>query len=384
MDRALTEQGRAEVVTDSYRACVRRALRWASMGFVVSVGPPSSTSDQQSGSVVDKKKVLAEAAAKRKNLDLLKNDPPRPFVSGLVAYSLASEVIGLLHGLLTEPGAAAVWSTAIKEAMLNSLSSVPSLAPELVSYTEAVHGCVASGSPPPQPGQLLQSACIANATFAALGGFKESIRLGMNVQVMGDGIEDSNGVILSISERKGVANVQFAEDECCFGPNKSLEVPLSRLLPPHKDSLPLDQLALSSQLCQAILSLLATSPPSLSRAHTSSDANTPPLGLCRLFAELRTRACMALAYHIKRPGFSRQFVGGLSSSPASLLGRLAQECSPGQRLSLVESHCQSLRMLYRDCAKPAPPKIEKPRIEVSWIVFSLSFSTEIYFLGRFD
>ena len=39
----------------------------------------------------------------------------RPFLSGQVAYSLASEVIGLLHGLVTVPGAAEVWSTAIKE-----------------------------------------------------------------------------------------------------------------------------------------------------------------------------------------------------------------------------------------------------------------------------
>ena len=36
-------------------------------------------------------------------------------MSGQVAYSLASEVIGLLHGLVTVPGAAEVWSTAIRE-----------------------------------------------------------------------------------------------------------------------------------------------------------------------------------------------------------------------------------------------------------------------------
>ena len=39
----------------------------------------------------------------------------RPFLSGQVAYSLASEVIGLLHGLVTTPRAAEVWSTAIKQ-----------------------------------------------------------------------------------------------------------------------------------------------------------------------------------------------------------------------------------------------------------------------------
>lgn len=114
MDRALTDHGKAEVVTDSYRACLRRALRWASMGFTVSVGPPSGGTGDPSGSIVDKKKAQAEAAAKKKNLELLKTDPPRPFVSGHVAYSLASEVIGLLHGLLTEPNAAEVWTSAIR------------------------------------------------------------------------------------------------------------------------------------------------------------------------------------------------------------------------------------------------------------------------------
>ena len=36
----------------------------------------------------------------------------------------------------------------------------------------------------------------------------------------------------------------------------------------------------------------------------------------------------------------------------------------GQRLSVIESHCLNLRMLYRDCSRPPAPKIERPRIEV--------------------
>ena len=60
-----------------HRSCQRRVLRWASMGFVVSVGPPSGATGEPSGSTVDKKKAKAEAAAKKKNLELLKTDPPR-------------------------------------------------------------------------------------------------------------------------------------------------------------------------------------------------------------------------------------------------------------------------------------------------------------------
>ena len=49
----------------------------ASMGFVVSIGSPSGGTGEPSGTTVDKKKAKAEAAAKKKNLELLKTDPPR-------------------------------------------------------------------------------------------------------------------------------------------------------------------------------------------------------------------------------------------------------------------------------------------------------------------
>ena len=371
MDRALTENGKVEVVVESYRSCLRRALRWASMGFTVSIEHPSIGRGETS-TVVDKKKAKAESVAKKKNLELIKTDPPRPFVSGHVAYSLASEVIGLLHGLLTEPGAAEVWSRAIKESMLQSLLSVPKLVPKLGSYAQSVHHSVAVGAIPPSGGELLQEACIVNATFAALGGFKESVRPGMRVRVEGEGVEDCYGIIQSISERKGLANVQFSDDEFCFSPNLTLEVPISRLHPPQKDTLPLKQLGVDSQLCEAIWSLLEISTPSLTHAHSNSDANTPALGLCRLFAELRTRASAALAYHVKDSSFSKQFlslkVPDNDGDGLSLLSREARHSSSGLRVSLVESFCQSLRMLYRDCARPAPPRIERPRVQVSHTV----------------
>ena len=58
-------------------SCQRRALRWASMGFVVSIAPPSCGVGEEAGTTVDKKKARAEAAAKKKNLELFKRDPPR-------------------------------------------------------------------------------------------------------------------------------------------------------------------------------------------------------------------------------------------------------------------------------------------------------------------
>lgn len=372
VDRALTEYSRAEVVTDSYRACVRRALRWAAMGFTVSVEPPKEgTVGDLPGSVIDKKKALSEGAAKKKNQELLKTDPPRPFLSGHVAYSLASEVIGLLHGLLTEPRAAEVWGTAVKDALLQSLVSIPSLIPQLASYTLDVHACAATGTRPKQPDQLLHAACIANATFAALGGFKESIRPGMCVQIIGNGVEECYGIIQSIAERKGLATVQMEDDPMCFGSNRTLEVPLSRLVPPKKDTLlPLQKLGVGPELCRAISSVLNATAPSLTHAHSSSDANTSPLGLCRLFAELRTRACMSLAYHTKDHSIARLILDEpptvVAGQPSflELLSQEANRCSAGTKLSLMESHCQSLRMLYRDCARPPPPRVSKTRVKV--------------------
>ena len=186
---------------------------------------------------------------------------------------------------------------------------------------------MASGTPPPSPGELLQASCIANATFAALGGFKESVRLGMKVKVVGEGLEESCGVIQSIAERRGIASVQFTDDEFCFGPNKILDVPLSRLLPPQKEMLPLKQLQVGPELCSAICAILETTPPSISHAHSGSDANNASLGLCRLFAEMRSRACMALSHHVKQPDFLRLFmtIGCLEN----LRGQMTS--NPGER-----------------------------------------------------
>lgn len=262
-----------------------------------------------------------------------------------------------------------MWSTAIKEALLHSLVSIPTLIPRLASYTMDVHASVATGTAPKQPDELLQAACIANATFAALGGFKESIRPGMRVQIVGGGIEDCYGTIESLAERKGLAMVLMEDDPLAFGVNGALEVPLSRLLPPKKDTLlPLQQLGVGPELCQAICSVLSSTAPSLTHAHSSSDANTPPLGLCRLFAELRTRACMCLAQHIKDSFIAQLFLSQPSEpdlpSFEELLKLEARRSNSGLRVSPVESYCQSLRMLYRDCARPPPPMVIKTYVKV--------------------
>ena len=216
--------------------------------------------------------------------------------------------------------------------------------------------------------------------------------------MIGEGLAESRGVVQSIAERRGIASVQFADDEFCFGPNKTLDVPLSRLLPPQKEMLPLKQLEVGPELCSAICAILETTPPSISHAHSSSDANNPSLGLCRLFAEMRTRACMALSSHVQQSSeFLKLFLATgcwenlqrqVTNNPgkrnrASWLEQRSKvfiSCllMIGLRLSVVESHCLSLRMLYRDCARPAAPRIEKPRSEVTVHTYTLSTCTYIF------
>jgi len=112
MDRQLLEHNKAEIVTDEKRVAIRKAIRWAQLGFTISLGTPVEGTTAE---VADQKKAKQEAECKKRNLELLRTDPPRPFLSGLVANSLASEIISLLHSLLTEPGSAAVWATAVRQ-----------------------------------------------------------------------------------------------------------------------------------------------------------------------------------------------------------------------------------------------------------------------------
>ena len=310
IDNVLKEEGKAEIHTDTYRACFRRALRWANMGFLVSIEPPvgGSASRGPSGTESDIKKAKAESYCKKKNLDLLKTDPPRPFLSGTVAYSLAAEIIGLLNGLLADPGAAQVWKKAIQNVLQTSLEAIPSVLPELEHYCNTVISAVREGVTPPSPDKYLSVACLGNATFAALGGFKDIIRPGMKVRVLGDGIEDCTGTVISISERRGVANVQFSDDQYCFGSNHTLEAPLCRLTPPEVDSLSLSQLNLQKYLCNAMVAMVTTQGPTVTDPHSGMDASPRSMGLCRLFAELRSRAFLCLSHHVSRERFRNELL----------------------------------------------------------------------------
>ena len=139
--------------------------------------------------------------------------------------------------------------------------------PSLKEYCQSVHECVDKCQAPPTPGPCLSSASLVNACFAVLGGFKDTLRVGTGVTVIGEGMAQFTGTIVSISEQRGVANIAL-DDRHAFGTNQILEVPLLRLRPPEVGTLPLKQLGIEKELCEAIKCVLGTSLVSISNPHT--------------------------------------------------------------------------------------------------------------------
>ena len=169
MDRSMSQSGKAELLTDEFRVCARKAAKWAASGFIISIEPPAA--DEGQG---EQRHHNTEHLCYEKNKDILRSDPVRPFISGQVASSLASKVISLLHVLLTTSSSLR-WSKAIEEVLGASLSKSSDMISDLTSS--------ASGSSTSNMGCLLKNARQLMAVLAALGGFKEYIRTGSHVQV---------------------------------------------------------------------------------------------------------------------------------------------------------------------------------------------------------
>lgn len=102
----------------------------------------------------------------------------------------------------------------------------------------------------------------AVAALCALGGFKETIKIGSEVQVVGKGVLGSVGIVMSINEQEGIATVKFPSCEYRRACKASdiLTVPISRLSTPRSEvsEFPLlikPSLKLVSQLCLCFSSL---------------------------------------------------------------------------------------------------------------------------------
>ncbi|XP_042636541.1 probable E3 ubiquitin-protein ligase HECTD4 [Orycteropus afer afer] len=375
MDRDMTKGGCCEVITEEAVAALRKATKWAQSGLIVSVGPPveSVNPETVSGlSTGDKKKTAQTSICRERNSELARTDPVRPFISGHVANSMAAEVIALLHSLLMAPesSAAQIWTTTAEKVLSRALMYIP----QLGKYAESI---LENGSSSGRKlAKLQRIARQAVAALCALGGFKETIKIGSEVQVLGRGISGSIGVVASINEQEGIATVRFPPIDCrkTSQAADTLTIPLSRLCVPRSEALPLHKLSITEKVVQAVQSMLLPQEGSLS-IHTSlpatGDGSAPVMAVVRLLAEIRTRACLVMAQLLEDSLFCEEFI---QQCPAAVevLNLVAQECSAGERLAVVEVQCERLRMLYRDCARPPPPPLQADRRQPKEITWSPS------------
>ncbi|XP_078681858.1 putative E3 ubiquitin-protein ligase HECTD4 [Branchiostoma floridae x Branchiostoma belcheri] len=367
MDRDLTRSGRAEVITEDAVTAIRRAAKWAQAGLVVSTGPPADGTGQEGGST-DRKRMASSAVCREKNAELARADPVRPFISGQVANSMAGEVIGLLHGLLTAPesSTAQIWASAVERVLTHALLCLPTL----LTQSDVVLSPSSSG---PAIADFLTTARQVVAALCALGGFREGVKPGTMVQITGEGMQAVPAQVVSISEQQGVATVRFENADKMAISSDTLQVPLTRVQPPKAEALPLDQLSMTEKVIEAQKALLVPQPgqcvPAIQAPlPAGTDGSSALMAAVRVMAEIRTRSCMVLATHLGDRSFAARFVEN-SASVLNILRIMADEFTAGERLPAVEAQCERLRMLYRDCARPPPPPSEGPGRqpkEITW------------------
>ena len=71
MDKSLTKEGKTQVFIDEKAYALRKALRWAAQGHIVSLGPPSDVL-MSIGGTSDEKLAKTEADCKERNIDFNK------------------------------------------------------------------------------------------------------------------------------------------------------------------------------------------------------------------------------------------------------------------------------------------------------------------------
>ena len=124
-----------------------------------------------------------------------RTESSRPFISGQVAHTMASEVISLLHGLLASSASetAKIWASAVRDVLCEALDYVP----DLMRTLETEGRVLLEGDKeateeqePEEDGQLFNEhewfhkARNVMASLCALGGFRQSVHSGCTVQVM--------------------------------------------------------------------------------------------------------------------------------------------------------------------------------------------------------
>ena len=347
MDKDLNKTNKTEVVTDDATVILRRAIKLAQQGFVVSVGPPQKVDEFS-----EEKKNAVEQVAKDRNTHLSKHDPVRPFVSSFVANNMASELITLIHSLFTS-STANIWSEAINEIVIEALRHIHDIA----EANHLIFSCNAS--------EIFKTYAMGReilAVLAALGGHSETLKPGSEVMVLGEGIDECFATILSISETTGQATIKLKvpNDISHYPrPSNTIQIPLDRLQGLKKTNAISLFMPIADEILDALQSLLVPDPtgvePLSIALPAQGDGRSLKLATGRLIAEIRSRATGVLAFYLTEPEFSCRFMQK-SCQAVDMLKCLSKDCLPSDRKESVFSATDKLRNLYRDCIKPpAPP-----------------------------
>lgn len=402
LDRDINKNGKVELTTEDAVSAFKKAFKWAQLGLVISTAQPTDTSVADSGNGSDKKKMASEVICKEKNSELARTDPVRAFISGHVANAMAAEVIALLHNLLSAQtnSTAHTWSQAVQRVLANALSGLPVLLNSLDSLpsprsprgtstsSNTSGGSGSSGASSSSAGnqttnQLMSLAKLANAALCALGGFQETLKPGCEVKVTGEGVRGTQGTVVSVSEQIDAVTVQLSSTNSVDASGVSsdspsysdtIKVPLARVQPTRNEMFARHQSEMTEAFLAAakVVILPPDEPvsPLTQTLHCTGDGNSMPNQICRVVAEIRTRTSIVLARCLHDIQFAKEFIEECGYS-IDMLKSLAKDCDTGSRLPVMESHCNRLRMLYRDCAKPPAPPCRadiRPSKEMLWDV----------------
>ena len=347
IDKELTKSNRAEIVSDDATIILRRAVKLAQQGFIISIGTP-----QRLDELSEEKRMAVEQVARDRNTHLSKFDPARPFISSNVANSMAYELIELIHSLFSA-STASTWEAAIHWVIsrgLAGLHDISEASETLFSGTNSELFSIYN-----QGRQIL-------AVLAALGAYEVSLKPGVQVRITGTGMDDSLATVVSISELSGQAVVRLCipTDVSHFPrPANQLQVPLSRLEIIHKSDPIQLFLSLSDEIIESLQSLLIPDPtgtdPLSMALPAQGEGRSLKLATARLVAEIRTRALQVLSLFLQEPEFACRFMQH-SCQAVDMLKCLSKDCLPSDRQAVIDSCTTRIRNLYRDCVKPpAPP-----------------------------
>ena len=188
-------------------------------------------------------------------------------------------------------GCAVVICVRLVQVLSEVLSGAKNLLTDLVQFTNDVCSKLEAGLDMPTSSPLHQSASLLNAAMATVGGFKQALYEGAEVNIIGPDFSGCHGSITSLSEERGIACV-LLDDQFAFTQKETMDLPLFRLSLRCSQAIPVTSGNLLHCLTGAIMGVLSCDSPTLKAAPADSNGTEWSLASCRLLAELRTRYLM--------------------------------------------------------------------------------------------